>query len=98
MTRVAIIWKAKWFEEQKVKFSKLLNLIFSKAKEKWLRAGLIWGLFMYISMTMLFPLIEGESLTQKKLLIGIPLWIIGGFGYGYMIKGFFPNEKLKNED
>jgi len=82
--------KAQWLEKQKDRFSKPLNLTLSEAKNQskyqWLHSGLIWGLFMCVFMVILFPLIEGENITQKKLLIGIPLWIVAGLLYGYTMK------------
>jgi len=91
-------WKAKWLEEQKVKFSKPLNLTLPKVKTKWLRAGLGWGLFMYIFMTILFPLMKGETITQKGLLIGIPLWTIGGLVFGYTMKRFTNKKQLQTKN
>ena len=79
-------WKAKWLEEQKVKFSKPLNLTYSEPKSQWLRAGLLWGLFMFVSMEILFPLIKGEGLTPKRLLIEIPVWAVAGLLFGITMK------------
>jgi len=39
-------WKEKWLAEQKLKFSKPLNL--TQPNFKWRHVGLRWGLFMYI--------------------------------------------------
>jgi len=79
-------WKTKWLEKQKVKFSKPLNLTIPELKSKWWRAGLIWGFFMYVTLTILFPFIQGKDITQKALLIGIPLWTVGGLLFGYTMK------------
>jgi hypothetical protein len=90
-------WKAKWLEEQKVKFSKPLDLKYPKFKIKWWRAGLGWGLFMYISMSILFPLIRGGSLTQKELLLGIPVWAIGGLVFGLLTKRIYRKKKMETQ-
>lgn len=37
-------------------------------------------------MTIIFPLITQKEITQKSLLIGIPLWTICGLGWGYTMK------------
>jgi hypothetical protein len=79
-------WKAKWLEEQKVKFSKPMNLTYPEIKSQWLRAGLFFGFFMYGFMNILLPLIKGETLTQKELLIGIPVWVAAGLLYGFTMK------------
>ena len=90
-------WKAKWLEEQKVKFSTPLNLEHSESKTQWLYSGLFFGLFMYIFMTILFPLINGERLTQKGLLIGIPVWVIAGLLCGFTIKIINRKKKIKTQ-
>jgi len=79
-------WKTKWLEKQKIKFSKPLNLSTPEFKIKWWRDGLSWGLLMYFFMEILFPLIQGKDITQKGLLIGIPVWMIGGLLFGCTLK------------
>ena len=79
-------WKAKWLEQQKIKFSKPLNLTFTQRKNQWLRDGLFFGLFMYVFMAVLFPLIIGEPLTQRGLLIGILIWAVAGLAFGFTMK------------
>jgi hypothetical protein len=86
-------WKTKWLENQKMKFSKPLSL--TQPDFKWRYVGLRWGLFMYVFMTILFPLIDGEGITQKKILIGIPVWTIAGLLFGLTMKAI--GGKKKNE-
>lgn len=52
---------------------------------KWWQEGLGWGFLMYISMNIISPLITGEGLVLRQLLIGIPLGIIFGLLYGVII-------------
>ena len=77
--------KAKWLEAQKVKFSKPLNLSYPESKKQWWLAGLIWGFFMYVSMSIIYPFISKGCVTKIELLIGIPTWTIGGLVFGYTI-------------
>jgi len=86
-------WKKKWLAEQKLKFSKPLSL--TQPNFKWRHVGLRWGLFMYIFIEILLPLIEGEGITQKKILIGIPLWTITGLLFGLTMK-IIGGKKFKN--
>ncbi|APG65361.1 hypothetical protein LPB136_08350 [Tenacibaculum todarodis] len=51
--------------------------------KKWQKVGLVWGLSMFIFMSFVWPLISGEEITLKKILIGIPIWTIAGFLFGY---------------
>lgn len=89
-------WKAKWLEKQKIKFSKPLNM--SQPQFKWWRSGLGWGFFMFIFMVILFPLISGEKITVKDVLIGIPIWAIGGLFFGLIMKVFFVKKKIKMQN
>jgi hypothetical protein len=41
---------------------------------------------MFTAMEILYPLIAGHELTLRTLLIGIPLWLLGGPGWGYTMK------------
>lgn len=78
------LWKKKWLEAQKIKFSQ--PLILTQAEFDWRKIGLSWGFDMYIFMTILFPLITQEEISKSKLLIGIPTWAIGGLLFGLITK------------
>ncbi len=88
-------WKEQWLTKQKEKFSK--PLILAPPDYQWWYIGLRWGLFMYVLSTVISPLIEGEGITFKGLLIGIPVWILGGSIFGYIMKKILgqPNTKPK---
>ena len=91
-------WKERWLEKQKIRFSKPLNLAYSEpTTPQWLLAGMVFGVFMYVLMEILFPLIQGESLTQKRLLIGIPAWLIGGLIFGLITKWLNRKRKMKTQ-
>jgi len=57
-----------------------------ESKYQWLRLGLFFGIWMYVFGTILLPLIDGRGITQKELLIGIPMWAIGGFLFSFTMK------------
>ena len=88
--------KEKWLDKQKEKFSKPLNLSYPQRKNQWLRAGLFFGFFMYIFAVVLFPLIMGESLTQRGLLIGVLIWGIAGFLFGFTMKILYRKKQTEN--
>ena len=53
----------------------------------WIKIGLIFAVVMYIFNQLLMPyFIFKDEITQKKLIIGVPIWIIGGLLYGYIVK------------
>ena len=67
--------KQNWLEKQPERF-KNINLEIPEKKnttKNWLKRGLFWGLFMYVVMTFIFPLIIQEQITRKSMLIGIPV-------------------------
>jgi hypothetical protein len=45
----------------------------------WIIEGLVWGIIMFLFMTFIYPfLISGELITWKNVLIGIPIYLLGG--------------------
>ncbi len=43
--------------------------------KNWVKKGLYFGIFMYIFNIILFPYFsKTDSLTYKKMAIGIPVW------------------------
>ena len=62
----------------------------------WIWQGLSWGLFMYVFMVLLFPLLTGDPITWKKVLVGIPFWALGGLGYGYVMKQIMHRKKKES--
>jgi len=77
-------WKAQWLEKQRIRFAKSLNLELQNFT--WWKVGLKFGAWMYVVMVLLFPLIEGESITIHKLTTGAIFWIIGGLVFGLWMK------------
>ena len=88
-------WKAKWLAEQKVKFSRPLQL--TQPTFNWWRTGLGWGFFMYIFMEILIPFVSGVPITGKSLLIGIFIWGIGGLLFGLIMKMILGKKKMKTQ-
>lgn len=80
--------KKKWLEKQPERY-KNINLDVPENKnttEHWLISGIVFGLFMFIIMVVIIPIIKGETITIKNIIIGIPLWTIGGLAWGYLMK------------
>lgn len=77
-------WRERWLRVQQEKFSKPLQL--TMPAFVWWKIGLINGLIMYVLMELVFPLLDGSGYSSKKLLIGIPVWIIGGLIFGRIMK------------
>ena len=71
-----------------IEFSRSASRVPEQANStrKWLVSGLFFGLFMFIAMEILYPLIAEHEITLRALLVGIPLWLLGGLGWGYTMK------------
>lgn len=63
----------------------------------YLIGGIVWSLFMYLFMVILIPYAQNEEITQRELLMGIPVWIIGGLIYT-LIMIFFMKRKIKKQE
>jgi hypothetical protein len=89
--------KNKWLKKQPSRFEniKINELPNPYEGNGWLKQGLSFGFFMYVFMIIFFPLISKEQITLKSLLIGIPIWLIGGLGFGYIMK-LMMTKKEKN--
>ena len=88
--------KAKWMNTQRVRFSK--EMVLNQKDVNWWRIGLSFGLFMYIFMSVLYPLVMGEGLDKVELLIGIPIWTIAGLGFGFWMKKMTGKARAKQSE
>ncbi|OYQ46334.1 hypothetical protein CHU92_01540 [Flavobacterium cyanobacteriorum] len=52
--------------------------------KSWVKFGLVWGVFMFIMLNIVFPLLDGAQPELIKVLIGLPFWIIAGLIFGYV--------------
>jgi hypothetical protein len=54
----------------------------------WLLRGLGWAIFMYLFNAGLMPIAMGDQLESWRLLLGIPVWLIGGFLFAILTRYF----------
>lgn len=83
--------KSRWLAAQKPRFE---NFKFEPTKNpydnhEWIKQGMSWALFMFITMQIALPLIQGQEITKVDLLIGCIIWSLGGLGFGYTMKAYF---------
>lgn len=90
-------WKRSWMDKQPQRFSNLSFEAIEHKKVNWLKTGLVWGAFMFITMTLLMPLITGTEYDLTIILINLPIWTIGGVAFGYTMK-WWMGKRLKNAD
>lgn len=62
-----------------------------KRKLNWVYHGLAWGMFMFLGVSVIWPLMEKRELTALRLLPALAIWIVMGLAYGYLTKKI--NEK-----
>ncbi len=53
------------------------------ASYRWLLEGLFWGVFMFLSMGVIYPWITDEVITQAGLIKSFIFWMGAGLIYGY---------------
>jgi len=72
----------------------------------WIYPGLFWGVFMYLSMSIILPLIDGGLITWEILytlltgekLYGLPIWLIVGLVMQYLqFKHIYKKGKKRNK-
>ena len=91
--------KQNWLAKQPDRYKNISLEIPEKknSTKNWLKSGLFFGLFMYVSMIIIFPLIKGEEITPRNLLIGLPFWLIGELGWGYVMKKWMNKKGKENK-
>lgn len=91
--------KQKWLDKQPERYKNLNLEIIEKENttKNWLKSGLLFGLFMFITMQIIFPLIKSEEITQKSILIGIPICLIFGLGWGLTMKWWMNKKGKENK-
>ena len=85
-----------WLDKQPERYRRI-NLEIPEKKnttKNWLKSGLYFGIFMFVSMVIIYPLIKGKEITLESIVIRVPLWIIGGLAYGFTMK-LWMNKKGK---
>ena len=80
--------KRNWLQKQADRYKQLNidNVPNPSEGYGWVKQGLIWGLIMYFITTAINPFLDGTSITLGKSLAAIPIWTIGGLGFGYALK------------
>ena len=80
--------RERWMNRQPKRFQSLNFGALSNpySGRGWIKIGLSYGLFMYLYMTFLSPLLFSEPITLSSALIGVPIWILAGLGFGFFMK------------
>lgn len=57
-------------------------------RKQWVFDGIAWGVIMYVLMTFIVPIIgiDDSPITLEKSLISIPVWLLGGLLFGFVMQ------------
>ena len=92
--------KQKWLDKQPERYKNLdldiIEIEKNNTTRNWLKSGLYFGVFMFLCMVIIYPLIRGKEITLEDIMIGMPLWIIGGLVWGLTMK-WWMNKKGKEK-
>lgn len=86
--------KDKWIEKQPERYASIELNEFANPYEGygWIKQGLFFGTFMYVFIALVIPLVSNKEISSQDLLIEIPIWLIGGLAFGYIMR-LFSNKK-----
>jgi hypothetical protein len=65
-------------------------------KAGW-KYGLAWGLFMF-TFSVIIPMIKEKELDPTRLLIGLIMWMFGGFCFGLWMNHSLQKRKIKRQN
>lgn len=66
-----------------------MNLTQDFDQKRWPITGLVWGVLMYLLNVIVLPLIMDTEISAVSLLVGIPIWTLGGLAFGYTLYRYF---------
>lgn len=83
-------WKREWLAKQPARYASLAleDTSLHNRSIDWTAKGLSWGFFMFLSMNILFPVIQGKNLHGMALFAGFLIWSLVGLGFGHALKHF----------
>lgn len=59
----------------------------------WKREGLVYGITMFIIMSVIYPLVNSTEITLKSIWIEAIIWIVAGQGFGLTMN--YLNRRIK---
>ena len=83
-------FRHRWIEIEKKRLAKVLERPLIQAKSiNWLLIGVFgWGVPTWVSFEVLMVLLVGKGWDLKMMLIGLPIWLVGGFVWGLWMRSY----------
>ena len=79
-------WKTSWKASQPKRYQNIQLATITVRNTNWVNAGLLFGIGMFLIMTLGMPVITGTEITIKSIIIAIPIWAIAGFLFAFILK------------
>lgn len=57
-------------------------------KKNWFKTGIFWGVFMFVTMSIIYPLLNKQALVLKHVLIEILIWLAAGIVMSFIMNMF----------
>lgn len=54
----------------------------------WVVYGLLWGSFMFLTMSIILPLLDDVHLDGIRIIKSLVIWLVMGLAFGYIMKRF----------
>jgi ABC-type antimicrobial peptide transport system permease subunit len=54
----------------------------------WILIGLFWALGMVMFVSLLYPIMMGQEITPKRILIDVVVYLFAGLIFGFVIYRF----------
>lgn len=72
-------------------------------RKQWVFDGIAWGVIMYVLMTFIVPItgVDDSPITLRKSLISIPVWLLGGLLFGFVMQKIndkYPRKQNKDDN
>jgi hypothetical protein len=61
-------------------------------KKAWIMIGLFWALGMVMFTSLLYPIVMGQEITAKRILIDVVVYLFAGLIFGFVINRFAKNK------
>ncbi len=75
--------KAKWLSKQPARYKDICQNTSNPFDRKtWWLTGLTWASFMFILMSVLYPIAKGEVVTTNSIAISLTIWTVAGLVFG----------------
>ena len=62
-------------------------------KKAWILIGLFWALGMVMFVSLLYPIMMGQEITPKRILIDVVVYLFAGLIFGFVIYRFALKKK-----